>query len=589
MKKFVSMLLAALMLCALCIPAMAEGADVLEEPNPTTVELQPEKSEDDEETPEVDEGAVGDEGEKASPYPDDPLDDDDLPTEEAVVNNTAARFGSLVLRYGSGTAEDPYVITAAYQMNNLAEETNKGTSDFAGVYFKLGMSISLNLSAPIGTEEHPFKGNFDGGGNSIQLIVNKEKQDYVGLFGYAVGSRLENIVIQPVTKTCKITGNNFVGSVCGYLVNGSISNCTNAGEVIGGGDYVGGICGWLEHGNISNCTNAGTVSGKENVGGICGRADYTRFTNCINAGTVSGEKFVGGIAGLADTSDMFNCTNEGMLKVERNYGGGLCGDFSYGTIINCVNSGTIVGGSKFHTTPFMAGFFGSCVFLQDGNQYKNCICVGKFLNYKMEPMTKNTCGNLFGRIDALESSDGSPASVAHFSADFNLFYDNSINSISDQMEAMDSAFRVDVVGDYQPGRTTEQMKSDEMLATLNQFVSDHPELELLSWDRNPETGYPCLVFPEAAPTANGAAVSIVAEIEDIPLEADQAPSGEEPDEQPEEDNTAQAEGKPDTPPEASTLSEGNIWIIVAAAVIVIGGVAALVIVKKKQSEAIHNS
>ena len=39
----------------------------------------------------------------------------------------------------------------------------------------------------------------------------------------------------------------------------------------------------------------------------------------------------------------------------------------------------------------------------------------------------------------------------------------------------------------------------------------------------------------------------------------------------------------------STLSEGNIWIIVAVAVIVIGGVAALVIVKKKQSEAIHNS
>ena len=577
MKKFVSMLLAALMLCALCIPAMAEGADVLEEPNPTTVELQPEKSEEDEETPEHDED-VEDEGEKASPYPEDPSDDEDLPTEEAVVNNTAARFGSLVLRYGSGTAEDPYVITAAYQMNNLAEETNKGTSDFAGVYFKLGMSISLNLSAPIGTEEHPFKGNFDGGGNSIQLIVNKENQDYVGLFGYAVGSRLENIVIQPVTKTCKITGNNYVGSVCGYLVNGSINNCTNAGEVSGGGDYVGGICGWAEYSSITNCTNAGEVSGKENVGGICGWADYSSITNCTNAGKVSGDKYVGGIGGNILEGDMFNCTNEGLLMVEINYGGGLCGTAGTRNTINCINSGTIVGSDTYG--PYMAGLFSSCTFNAGYTQYQNCICVGEFLNDNMEPTTKY-CGNLFGTIHAVHGYAGATGSgVYHFPEGTNLFYDNS---------AFDQAYApgtFQLITHYQPGRTTEQMKSDEMLATLNQFVSDHPELELLSWDRNPETGYPCLVFPEAAPTANGAAVSI---IEDIPMEADQAPSGEEPDEQPEEDNTAQAEGNPDTPPEASALSEGNIWIIVAAAVIVIGGVAALVIVKKKQSEAIHNS
>ena len=42
------------------------------------------------------------------------------------------------------------------------------------------------------------------------------------------------------------------------------------------------------------------------------------------------------------------------------------------------------------------------------------------------------------------------------------------------------------------------MKSDEMLATLNKYVSDHPELELLSWVRNPKTGYPCLSYPNGS-------------------------------------------------------------------------------------------
>ena len=38
--------------------------------------------------------------------------------------------------------------------------------------------------------------------------------------------------------------------------------------------------------------------------------------------------------------------------------------------------------------------------------------------------------------------------------------------------------------------------------------------------------------------------------------------------------------------ESSTLSEGNVWIIIAVAVVAIGGVATLVIVKKKKKPAL---
>ncbi len=45
-------------------------------------------------------------------------------------------------------------------------------------------------------------------------------------------------------------------------------------------------------------------------------------------------------------------------------------------------------------------------------------------------------------------------------------------------------------------------------------------------------------------------------------------------------------GKNGTTPTASTLSEGNIWIIAIIAVVVIAGVATLVIVKKKTKPAL---
>lgn len=467
-KRITSIFLAVLMICAMCVPVMAEEQlPEQEEQLPTMMEIapeQPEQEEDERTTPSLVETE---------------------PADEAVVNNAVAKFGSLILRNGSGTAEDPYVITAAYQMNNLAEETNKGTSDFTGVYFKLGTSIPLNLSAPIGTKEHPFKGNFDGGGNSIQLIVNKENQDYVGLFGYAVGSQFKNVTIRPVANTCKITGNNYVGSVCGYLENGSISNCTNAGDVIGGGDYVGGICGGYDNSNISNCTNAGTVSSIGiGIGGICGSIYGSNINICINTGAVSGKGTAGGIVGDASNVNIINCTNEGLVTIKTNYCGGLYGYTVHCKIINCVNSGTITGSNG---ATRMAGLIGLMANdSMDSFPYLNSISVGEYLTYKNLPPEKST--NEFSNLFGDRASDGRFI----IPKGSNLYYDNSIIDIP---LCKDSSFTITLR--YDPGRTTEEMKSAEMLATLNQYVSDHPELGLLSWKRNPNTGYPCLDYSTA--------------------------------------------------------------------------------------------
>ncbi len=363
----------------------------------------------------------------------------------SVPASAVTKYGSLILHIGSGTAEDPYVITKYYQMNHLAEETNKGTSDFEGVYFALGCSINLAAFTPIGTKEHPFKGNFDGRGNIIQLSVNKETTDYVGLFGFAKGAQIKNVVLQQLTRDCVIKGHDHVGSICGYLDKGSIINCSNAIDV-SGNSIVGGICGVVSDGTINSCRNFGTIRG---------------------------DNYPAGIVGGLEEGTLINCSNEGFIELATIYNGGLCGYAGGFNIINCINSGTIRARSNYEE----AQTGGLIAVVEDQSYpFRNCISAGEYLG------DTKMCGNIINQF--LREA------VANFWCE-NVFYDNSIVDCPIYNRPGDFSSHGCI------GRTTEQMKSDEMLATLNQYVSDHPELGLLSWKKNEATGYPCLDYSAA--------------------------------------------------------------------------------------------
>ena len=110
------------------------------------------------------------------------------------------------------------------------------------------------------------------------------------------------------------SGKNFVGGICGENY-GSIINCSNSGPVTGSDySYVGGICGYNQ-GTIQNCCNSvkatATVTGSIIcVGGICGVNDEGTITNCSNSGNVTGTSSlerVGGICGDNDGGTITNC------------------------------------------------------------------------------------------------------------------------------------------------------------------------------------------------------------------------------------------------------------------------------------------
>ena len=105
---------------------------------------------------------------------------------------------------GSGTKDDPYLISNDLELAKLAHDVTNGTTKamFAGKYFKLTQDINLNQGKwmPIGTwkcnkkdNDRYFAGKFDGNGHTISNMqiewVNAENNEASwGLFGRLYGT-----------------------------------------------------------------------------------------------------------------------------------------------------------------------------------------------------------------------------------------------------------------------------------------------------------------------------------------------------------------------------------------------------------------
>ncbi|WP_204845169.1 GLUG motif-containing protein, partial [Sedimentisphaera salicampi] len=76
-------------------------------------------------------------------------------------------------------------------------------------------------------------------------------------------------------------------------------SCYATGNVSGGynSEYLGGLCGFNYDGTITNCYATGSVSGGWYLGGVCGENEFGTITNCYATGSVSGGLYLGGLCG----------------------------------------------------------------------------------------------------------------------------------------------------------------------------------------------------------------------------------------------------------------------------------------------------
>lgn len=225
---------------------------------------------------------------------------------------------------GSGTEEDPYLISNLEDLIRFRDSVNAGQTKFnaEGVYVALSDDIDMaevDWSVNIGDDCNvTFDGIFDGQNHTIKNLTSIEtaqKTDgYVctGLFGAIGGNAaVKNLTIENVDIAAgDFTGNN-IAAVVGFAYNaaGSIENVKVTGDIkidAPQSSSVGAIVGYVWEGGLTvkDCTVDGnegsSIVAKSQVGAIVGYAggDFVA-TNCtVQDVAISGNGLVGGVAGI---------------------------------------------------------------------------------------------------------------------------------------------------------------------------------------------------------------------------------------------------------------------------------------------------
>ncbi len=226
---------------------------------------------------------------------------------------------------------------------NFKESVNNG-DDYTGKIIKQTADIDMGGAknggwTPIGTQEHPFKGTFDGGKHKIEnlYIGSDEQASAIGLFGYNEGT-IKNVGIETLEiATTQINKCVHLGAICGDN-SGRIERCYNNAnfscnwkwnETEKTRSLIGGIVGCVSgSGCIYECYNSGIITVTADsywgaaVGGILGYGDNgCDISGCYNSGNIenisgAANPMAGGIAGEVNGS-MNSCYNTGEITTKQ--------------------------------------------------------------------------------------------------------------------------------------------------------------------------------------------------------------------------------------------------------------------------------
>lgn len=241
---------------------------------------------------------------------------------------------------GEGTASSPWLINTVDDLTALTQAVNGGES-MQGKYFALTASLTPAPFTPIGDQENPWRGNFDGRGNSLSgFTLDNAGFANTGIFGWIDSTGVvRNLNVTGVRMTT--VGDNL-GTIAGFS-DGTISNChVTSTSLHSDGTIAGGIAGG-SRGTISDCSFTGSVTVIGSGGGIAGQA-YGDIVRCSVRANLTTDGYVGstardiaGIAGLFFRGTMEDCWMSGTVTDE--YGmavtGGLVGRISAATVRGC--------------------------------------------------------------------------------------------------------------------------------------------------------------------------------------------------------------------------------------------------------------
>lgn len=166
---------------------------------------------------------------------------------------------------GEGTVENPYLVQNAADLCRMAALVNGGDTAYASACYRQTAPLVLTEHTPIGSEEFPFCGSYDGGGFPIvfETVPTFSDGSYVGFFGYAKQASFSNMVLVGDLRADSAEDLN-IGFLCGYYTtekNGAykIQNCEVLGQMTAKAESVlaGGLIGQVRLKNgtltVSDC------------------------------------------------------------------------------------------------------------------------------------------------------------------------------------------------------------------------------------------------------------------------------------------------------------------------------------------------
>lgn len=275
----------------------------------------------------------------------------------------STRFGG-----GSGSAEDPFILSMPQHIERLSEEVREGGS-FKDEHFMLRADIDMGGARlmPIGgiiggMQRIEFCGSVAGMGHAIHnFTIDAPLDEGAGFFGATYGGRISGLRL----GNFRISGGGVVGALVASAVATSISDCHAGGEIAetsGGGRSVGGLVGEASRCSISDSSSGSaiTAAGVEAVGGLVGSiTGGSKIAHCraVRQILATRAKSVGGLVGYMAQSSASRSKAETDIRASNCVDtGGFVGTASKGSELSLSSSESSVV-SRCEAESFSAGGF----------------------------------------------------------------------------------------------------------------------------------------------------------------------------------------------------------------------------------------
>lgn len=222
---------------------------------------------------------------------------------------------------GTGTADDPYIISTLGDMQQMRVEPSAS--------YRLAADIDMSECPTAWEPIESFTGTLDGDGHALKNFAISSDESMTGLFGMlGNGSKVRDLTMLNPELTLN-SDNSFAGIIAGQAMTDSISNVHIYGATISGSAGSTGVGGFVGQAALYSEITGSSFDGIINVpsatsvGGIVGETrTSSNVVACAVTGSITAATSIGGIVGTTSTSsEVSDCHADVTLKGENTIGG----------------------------------------------------------------------------------------------------------------------------------------------------------------------------------------------------------------------------------------------------------------------------